>query len=203
MTTRWTFLAAIFLAASTQLLAQTTTEESIEGLPPEAPRVGTIITVDVSTNQAYLFQDGQLVRKSPAATASGKFLKQGRKLWYFHTPRGRHQVVRKIVDPIWTKPDWAFIEEGQPVPPANSPVRKIKGHLGKYALDLGEGILIHGTDEKNSIGKYASHGCIRLPNSMLKELYRSADVGTEVFIFDSDASRLIELRSDLDFLTGR
>ena len=43
----------------------------IEGLPPEAPRDGTIITIDVSTNQAYLFRDGVLLKKSSAATGAG------------------------------------------------------------------------------------------------------------------------------------
>ncbi len=43
---------------------------SVEGLPPEAPRTGTVITIDVSTNQAYLFRDGQLIKKSRAATGS-------------------------------------------------------------------------------------------------------------------------------------
>ena len=38
-----------------------------EGLQPEAPRNVTVITIDVSTNQAYLFRDGALIRKSAAA----------------------------------------------------------------------------------------------------------------------------------------
>ncbi len=157
----------------------------IEGLPREAPREGTVITIDVSTNTAYLFQDGQLVSKSLAATGSEKMLERGNDVWLFHTPRGRHKVLRKITDPIWTKPDWAFVEAGEPVPPADSPKRKVKGKLGKFALDLGEGILIHGTDDPKSIGKRVSHGCVRLPPGMLKTVWKSAKVGTEVYIFDS------------------
>lgn len=156
---------------------------SIEGLPPEAPRAGTVITIDTSSNTAYLFKDGQMISKAPAATGSNKRLRHGLTQWWFRTPKGRHVVQNKIVDPIWTKPDWAFVEEGKPIPSPDSPSRKVKGKMGRFALDLGEGILIHGTDDPSSIGKNASHGCIRLGNKTLKTFYQSADVGTEVHIF--------------------
>jgi len=162
-----------------------TTDREIEGLPDGAPRVGTIVTIDVSTNTAYLFKDGKLIRKSPAATGSGKSLINGDDEWLFRTPQGRMKVLRKIVDPVWRKPDWAFIEAGEKVPPPDSPARLVKGHLGKYALDLGEGIMIHGTDDPHSIGRYISHGCVRLPNNMLATVFRSVKVGTEVYIFES------------------
>ena len=179
----WTLLATLtFTAILTAPLAAQMTEE---GLPPEAPRSGTIVTIDVSTNQAYLFRDGVLVRKSAAATGSDKVLRKGRKVWWFRTPRGKHTVVRKVVDPVWTKPDWAFVEEGKPIPPPDSPLRKERGTMGKYALDLGERVMIHGTNDPKSIGRRASHGCIRLPNDMLKVLWKEVPVGTEVYIFDS------------------
>ena len=160
-------------------------QEQIEGLPQDAPREGTLITIDVATNKAYLFQDGELVNKSAAATGSGKLLKKAGKTWLFHTPRGKMKVLRKITDPVWRKPDWAFIEAGEKVPAPDSPKRLVKGHLGKYALDLGDGILIHGTDDPSSIGKRVSHGCIRLPEDMLEEVYSAAKVGTDVYIFES------------------
>lgn len=180
---RLTALAALLLGASFNLGAQ---EPATEGLPPEAPRVGTVITIDVSTNQAYLFRDGQLIRKSNAATGSDKILRKGRRVWWFRTPRGRHQVLRKIKDPIWNKPDWAFVEDGKAIPPADSPLREERGTMGKYALDLGERVMIHGTNDPKSIGRRVSHGCIRLPNDMISFLWKEVAVGTEVYIFDSD-----------------
>jgi len=174
-------LAATLLAASFHLSAQ----EAHQGLPPEAPKVGTVVTIDVSTNQAYLFRDGQLLKSSKAATGSDKVLRKGNRVWWFRTPRGRHTVVRKIVDPVWTKPDWAFIEEGKKVPPPDSPLRKEKGTMGKYALDLGDRVMIHGTNDPKSIGRRVSHGCVRLPKDMLALLWKEVSVGTEVFIFES------------------
>lgn len=195
-----TLLSLAVLASALLTLPLTAQAPMIEGLPDEAPREGVVITVDVATNQAYLFEDGQLLRKSKAATGSDKILRKGRKVWWFRTPRGRHEVVRKITDPVWTKPDWAFIEEGKRVPPPNHPSRQERGKLGKYALDLGEGILLHGTDDPKSIGRRASHGCIRLPNDMLAALYKRASVGTQVYIFESRISEEALARKGLNDL---
>jgi L,D-transpeptidase YbiS len=174
-------------------------DESLEGLPPDAPRQGTVITIDVATNSLYLLRDGQLVVRSPAATGSERLLRHGSRVWLFRTPHGHLKVLRKIEDPIWRKPDWAYVEAGERIPPRDSPRRNIKGHLGKYALDLGDGILIHGTSERKSIGRRASHGCIRLPDDMLKFLYRTVPVGTDVFIFESQIRQAsVERHSDLD-----
>lgn len=175
----------MWMAAAALLAFPTTARANVEGLPPEAPRMGKVITIDVSTNQAYFFEDGALVKKSKAATGSDKVLRKGRRVWWFRTPRGKHTVVRKIKDPVWSKPDWAFIEEGKKVPPPDSPLRKERGTMGKYALDLGDRVMIHGTNDPKSIGRRVSHGCIRLPNDMLSLLWKEVDVGTEVVIFDS------------------
>jgi len=181
-------------------------QPSVEGLPPEAPREGVVITIDVSRNRAYLFQDGQLTADGPAATGKETVLEHGDDIWIFHTPRGHLKVLRKIVDPVWRKPDWAYIEAGEPIPAPNSPTREVRGHLGKYALALGDGILIHGTDEPRSIGRYASHGCIRLPSDLLKKIWGVTKIGTDVYIFDSQPPQTAvsrasgaEHHSDLDF----
>lgn len=190
------FAAIFVLSMAVPLVAQ----ETVEGLPDDAPRTGTLITVDISTNTLYLFEDGETVVKSPVATGTGKMLVHGDDVWAFHTPRGHLKVLRKIVDPVWRKPDWAFIEAGDPIPPAESPKRYVKGELGKYALDLGEGILIHGTDDVDSIGKRASHGCIRVPADALDKIYHAAKVGTDVYIFESHPveESTTEIHSDLD-----
>lgn len=173
------------------------------GLPDEAPREGVVITVDVSKNHAYLFRDGELVGHGPAATGMEKTLEYGNDIWLFRTPRGRLKVLRKVEDPVWTKPDWAFIEAGEPIPAANSPTRQVKNFLGKYALMLGEGIMIHGTKDRASLGKKASHGCIRLPNDLLAKVWKLAKVGTDVYVFDSEQPQHAEIHNDLDFRRRR
>ncbi len=149
------------------------------------PQPGVVIMIDVSTNTAYLIRDGVIEAQSPAATGSEKVLIHGYDEWMFHTPRGHMKVLRRILDPVWRKPDWAFIEAGERVPPPDSPKRYVKGHLGKYALYLGDGIMIHGTDDADSIGHHVSHGCIRVPNDMLERLWQETKIGTDVYIFES------------------
>jgi len=173
------------------------------GLPPEAAREGVVITIDVSKNHAYLFEDGQVVADGPAATGKETVLEHGDDVWVFHTPRGHLKVLRKIEDPVWTKPDWAFIEAGEPIPPPDSRKRQERGVMGKYALALGDGIYIHGTDDPSSLGKYASHGCIRLPAKLIAKMWQTAKVGTDVYIFDSQPpSQTASVpNSDLDYKT--
>ena len=191
MTARTLLSAAMLFAATVTLNAQA---PSVEGLPDEAPRTGEVITIDVSTNRAYFFRDGELVKSSKAATGSDKILRKGRQVWWFRTPRGRHTVVRKVKDPVWTKPDWAFIEEGKKVPPPDSPLRKEKGTMGRYALDLGDRVMLHGTNDPKSIGRRVSHGCVRLPDDMLSLLWKEVEVGTEVWIFESQPRQIAESR---------
>ena len=172
------------------LITPLTTLADHPALPEEASGVGVVITIDVSTNKAWLFRDGELLAESRVATGSDKVLRSGHRVWFFRTPRGRLSVVDKIVDPIWTKPDWAFIEEGKRVPPPDAPSRRVRGTMGKYALDLGGGFLIHGTDDPKSIGTRASHGCIRMPAKSLKKFFQETPIGTPVYIFDSNPQPL-------------
>lgn len=156
---------------------------AIEGLPPEAPREGVVVTIDATHNSVYLFRDGELLAKGPAATGTDKVLKKGLRIWMFYTPRGRMKVLRKVENPVWVKPDWAFVEEGKAVPPPDSKQRLVEGYLGRYALDLGDGIMIHGTKDIGSLGKKASHGCVRLSDEMLEMVYRNVEVGTSVYVY--------------------
>ena len=65
--------------------------------------------------------------------------------WMFKTPKGVFQIRGKTTSPVWKKPDWAFVEEGLPVPSVNHNSRFEYGVLGDYALSLGDGYMIHGT----------------------------------------------------------
>ena len=58
-----------------------------------------------------------------------------------------------------------------------------KQTLGKFRLNLGEGYLLHGTPDKNSIGLAATHGCVRLRDEDIEWLYDNVPVGTAVYIY--------------------
>ena len=69
------------------------------------------------------------------------------------------------------------------VPPFGTNQRKYIGTLGSNRLYLGDGYGIHGTDEPQSIGRAASHGCVRVRNEDAELLFRIVPVGTPVFIY--------------------
>jgi len=69
------------------------------------------------------------------------------------------------------------------IPPMGTQNRKIPEVLGHYKLDTGEGIMIHGTNDPLAIGFPATHGCIRVADEPLEELYGLVEVGTPVYIY--------------------
>ena len=69
------------------------------------------------------------------------------------------------------------------IPPLSSPQRRIPKVLGTHRLILGDGYLIHGTPEEDSIGTAASHGCVRMRNADVARLYAMVDAGTPVYIY--------------------
>lgn len=142
------------------------------------------LIVDTSNNQYTLMGGGKLIRRGVCSTGSYVLLKAGDgRQWVFHTPRGRFYVQQKEESPVWHKPDWAFIEEGLPVPPVGAPERFETGVLGDYALHLGHGYLIHGTLYKRLLGMPVTHGCVRLDDPDLEVIYKNMAVGSAVFIY--------------------
>lgn len=69
------------------------------------------------------------------------------------------------------------------IPPVGTPQRQFKGVLGKYRLELGDGYGIHGTDEPDTLGQSVSHGCVRLGDNDIENLYAMANVGDTVIIY--------------------
>ena len=69
------------------------------------------------------------------------------------------------------------------MPPFGTRQRQIPEVLGTHRLFLGDGYLIHGTPEEDSIGEEASHGCIRMFNRDVEALFRLVPEGTAVFIY--------------------
>jgi hypothetical protein len=69
------------------------------------------------------------------------------------------------------------------MPPLDSPQRRVPKVLGTHRLILGDGYLIHGTPEEDTIGEEASHGCVRMFNRDVQRLYGLVEPGTPVFIY--------------------
>ena len=141
------------------------------------------VVVNPNSNRLSLRRGQKVVLEATISTGKNDTLTFRSQKWVFQTPRGIMSVIRKKKDPVWIKPDWAFLEKGESIPPLHSPLRKQKGVLGAFMLDLGGGVMIHGTPQENLLGRSVTHGCIRVGYDDLKVLYDSVQVGTKVFIF--------------------
>ena len=88
------------------------------------------------------------------------------------TPEGEYEILNKIPNPGYYGKD-AVIDQDDP----NNP-------LGEYCLDLGDNaqgdhLLIHGTNDPQSIGRAESKGCIRLDNRDIKDVYEILTMKTD------------------------
>jgi len=163
-------------------------EKRVAGLQKKhaaiTPRLPYLI-VDTSENRIQVMKAGEQLHEGVCSTGSYVLLRSAaqQRQWMFVTPRGMYQIRGKRVNPVWAKPDWAFIEEGLPVPPLGSPERFEAGVLGEYALELGDGYLIHGTLYKRMLGMPVTHGCVRLGDEDLRIVYKNLQIGSKVFIY--------------------
>jgi lipoprotein-anchoring transpeptidase ErfK/SrfK len=84
------------------------------------------------------------------------------------SPSGEFQIVQRLANPTYYHPGVVI------GPGANNP-------LGPRWIGLNvQGFGIHGTNRPDSIGKNASHGCIRLRNSDIEDLFARVHVGDHV-----------------------
>jgi L,D-transpeptidase YbiS len=141
------------------------------------------LVVNPEANRLQMRRGQKVLLEAAISTGRNDTLKHKQRLWVFRTPRGIVSVLDRKKDPVWIKPDWAFLEKGETIPPMNSPLRKEKGILGAYALDLGGGVMIHGTPMENLLGRSVTHGCIRVGGKDLQVLWDSIPRGTKVFIY--------------------
>lgn len=94
---------------------------------------------------------------------------------------GTTRIAEKRVNPTWTPTPQMRREN--PKLPASMPGGHPLNPLGVRALYLGGTMYrIHGTDAPWLIGKAVSHGCIRMYNEDVLDLYPRVPVGTRVTV---------------------
>lgn len=155
-------------------------KKKIQDLHPK----GVYIMIDSAENRLYLKKDGQTIKEAVVSTGSGVILVEpgGKRSWQFDTPRGEFFVKSRIQNPYWVKPDWAFIEENEPIPKRMED-RVEAGVLGDYALGFGQGYFIHGTLYTRLLGRNVTHGCVRVADKDLEEVFKASKIGTRIYIY--------------------
>lgn len=154
----------------------------VAALEPSEP----YILINTTLNRLSLKRgDEYILKDAVVSTGSNTELidTKGDRRWFFSTPKGVRTVKKKMVAPVWVKPDWAFVEEGEPVPGPQAEARFEEGTLGKYGLYFGNGYLIHGTLFQRFLGQSVTHGCVRVGDADIETIYANSTVGTKIYIY--------------------
>lgn len=95
---------------------------------------------------------------------------------------GTVYVDGKYIEPAWTAPD--SIRRDYTKLPRVIPGGSPQNPMGVAALTLSGGgqYAIHGTNQPNLIGGFVSHGCIRMYNADVTDLFGRVKVGTPVVV---------------------
>ena len=127
------------------------------------------IVVIQHEHRLYFYQNGELKKSYPVATGQAAY----------PTPNGTTTVTWMTKNPTWTPPDSPWAQGAKPVAPGpDNPV-------GMRWIGTGfSGVGIHGvpSSEDYSIGTYASHGCIRMYEWDVEELYNWVTPGMPIII---------------------
>jgi lipoprotein-anchoring transpeptidase ErfK/SrfK len=129
---------------------------------PYGYRPGTIVVVTGARQLFYVLGSSQAIRYPVGVGRAGM-------AWH-----GLARVARKDIRPAWA------LEPGRTrTIPGGSP----RNPMGAAAMGLDQGnYAIHGTNDPKSIGGFVSHGCIRMYNADIMDLYKRTPIGTEVHV---------------------
>jgi L,D-transpeptidase catalytic domain len=137
---------------------QTTTEDSLSHVAH--------IEINLTNRELILYHGPIQVKRYPVAV--------GREEW--PTPTGDFHVMQMTHDPAWMNPFTSEVIEGGD---ENNPLGR---HWIGFWTDGVNWIGMHGTPNPETVGTQASHGCIRLYNHDIEELFSLVNLGTPVIV---------------------
>ena len=144
------------------------------------------IRVSVSAQRLDLIEGEKIVRSFPISTSAYGL---GTEPGSLKTPLGRFSISEKIGGGA---PEGAVFKsriptgeigtEEQPDDCIQTRIFWLHGLEEHNANSHDRYIYIHGTNHESAIGTPASHGCVRMKNADVAELYELVDAGAEVVI---------------------
>lgn len=150
-------LMALALVATAEALCQ---EKHSESRPhAETPGPERRIVVSIPDRKLALIQNGQVVKIYSTAVGAPTS----------PTPSGTYIIAQLLPNPTWYGPEGKVVGPGKANP------------IGTRWLGLSrKGYGIHGTNNPRSIGHRASHGCVRMRNRDVEDLFARVAVGDVV-----------------------
>jgi lipoprotein-anchoring transpeptidase ErfK/SrfK len=149
--------------------------------PLRAAANDTELVLDRRQRVLLVMADGRELRRFPVAV--------GMPGW--ETPVGRFAVIEMAADPVWKHPAKGTLYPPGPANPLGSrwigfhrDCRDRSGFNGQEHLRV-KGCAtagFHGTNDRASVGRAVSHGCVRLYDEHVRELYELVRLGTPVTV---------------------
>lgn len=137
--------------------------------------------LDRQRRELSLVENGRLVRRFPVAV--------GMPGW--ETPVGRFQVLNKTENPVWEHPQKGTHTAAGPANPLGSrwigfhqDCQGRRGWDGEHMLDV-KGCVVagfHGTPHRWTVGQALSHGCVRLYDEDVRQVFDFVSIGTPVTV---------------------
>jgi lipoprotein-anchoring transpeptidase ErfK/SrfK len=153
------------LAALTSVMLMATAEALAQD---NVVRPGRRIVVSLPDRKLAVIESDRVIKIFPTAVGAPKT----------PSPVGTYRIVNSVRNPTW-------YYKGKIVGPGKS------NPLGTRWMGLSiKGYGIHGTNNPASIGKKASHGCVRMRNSDAEELFGMVGVGDQVELYDGRTPEL-------------
>lgn len=142
-----------------------TLEDEHRFIPEPNPAAVISLVIRLRDRKVYVYNRDEIQASFPIAI--------GRSGW--ETPTGEHEVLQMVEDPAWQNP---FTGDVIPAGPDNPLGVRWIG----FWTDGQNHIGFHGTPNESSVGQAASHGCIRMYNRDVVQLFELVEVGTPVTV---------------------
>lgn len=160
-------------------------EDQVQAVMADARRIGALIAgkrngkpfmvIDKRNYQFYLYDSvGKLLRIGPVAIGKGRT-----EVGAFETPVGVFPVKSKAAVDDWIRPDWYFIEEGEPIPQRWED-RRVPGFF-RYKIVFDGTRYIHYAE---ATGGRLTHGCLGLDWQDAEAVFHTMEVGSYCIIAD-------------------
>lgn len=132
---------------------------------PQASQPLSQLILRLSERRLYGYRGDREVVRYPVAV--------GRDQW--ETPTGEFIIFQRQAHPAWEHPF-----TGEVIPPG--PDNPLGARWLGFWTDGTNAIGFHGTPHEHLIGEAVSHGCVRLRNADVIELYDRVELGTPVMV---------------------